>query len=398
MENRKKAGIIVIAVLLVLLILTAVLMLSRGRTPAPAPAPTQAPTEAPAQLPTEAPSPEPTQESEAAPLSRYWSETSLPAQELRDYVAKVTDPAKDSFIPEKDRIAVFDMDGTLTCETYYTYYDTMMFIEFCLHDHPERVSDELKAVAAAIQPGYLADETLARNFAKAYAGMTVGEFSQYAAEFGQKKTASFENMRYIDNFYLPMVELVKFLYDNGFQIYVISGTERTTTRAIVANSPIRDYVTPNHVIGTDFEIKQPGHEDQSSNMDFKYVPGDELVITGGFIQKNLNSNKAIYIEREIGQRPVLAFGNSGSDTSMMNYTIDSRNPYPAQAYMVVADDSVREWGKQDWTTKSADYIAMGYIPISMKNDFAQIYPDGIVPAEEQYRPADFQAGELAPAA
>jgi len=321
------------------------------------------------------------------PLGAYWSENSMPAQELRDYVARVTNPEdKENYIPEKDRIAVFDMDGTLTCETYYTYYDTMMFIEFCLHDHPERVSDELKEVAAAIQPGYLADESLARNFAKAYAGMTVEEFSQYAVEFGRKQTASFENMRYIDNFYLPMVEVVRFLYENGFQIYVISGTERTTTRAIVANSPIKDYVAPNHVIGTDFEVKVKGHEDESSNMNFKYADGDELVLTGGFIQKNLNANKSIYVEREIGQRPVLAFGNSGSDTSMMNYTIDSRNPYPAQAYMVVADDNVREWGKQDWAAKSADYLAMGYIPISMKNDFAQIYPEGIVPAEEQYRP------------
>ncbi len=321
------------------------------------------------------------------PLGTYWSENSVPAQELRDFVARVTNPEdKANFIPEKDRIAVFDMDGTLTCETYYTYYDTMMFIEFCLHDHPERVSDELKEVAAAIQPGYLADESLARYFAKAYAGMTVEEFSEYAVEFGRKQTASFENMRYIDNFYLPMVEVVRFLYENGFQIYVISGTERTTTRAIVANSPIKDYVTPNHVIGTDFEVKVKGHEDESSNMNFKYADGDELVLTGGFIQKNLNANKSIYVEREIGQRPVLAFGNSGSDTSMMNYTIDSRNPYPAQAYMVVADDNVREWGKQDWAAKSADYLAMGYIPISMKNDFAQIYPEGIVPAAEQYQP------------
>ena len=332
----------------------------------------------------------------APPLSRCWSENSVPAKELRDYVAKVTNPEdKENFIPEKDRIAVFDMDGTLTCETYYTYYDTMMFIEFCLHDHPERVSDELKEVAASIQPGYLADESLARNFARAYAGMTVEEFSEYAAAFGQKQTASFENMRYIDNFYLPMVEVVQFLYENGFQIYVISGTERTTTRAIVANSPIKDYVAPNHVIGTVFEVKVKGHEDEASNMNFKYADGDELVLTGGFIQKNLNANKAIYIEREIGQRPVLAFGNSGSDTSMMNYTIDSRNPYPAQAYMVVADDSVREWGRQDWAVKSADYLAMGYIPISMKNDFAVIYPEGIVPAEQQYQP---QVAELAPAA
>ena len=323
------------------------------------------------------------------PLS-LWNEGTGAKNSLIDYVSAVTQEGGADYIPVEDRIAVFDMDGTLACETFYTYYDTMMFIEYCLYDHPERVSDELKAVAASIRPGYLADETLARNFAKAYAGMTVEEFYNYAVEFGQKKTASFDNMRYIDNFYLPMTELVKYLYDNGFEIWVISGTERTTTRAILANSPIRDYVEPEHVIGTDFEVKQRGHEDEPSNMDFKYENGDELVLTGGFIQKNLNGNKSIYVEREIGKRPVLAFGNSGSDTSMMNYAIDARNPYLAQAYMIVADDNEREWGTQDWEAKSADYLAKGFIPISMKTDFAQIYPDGITKAAEQYVPADIQ--------
>ena len=323
------------------------------------------------------------------PLS-LWNEGTGAKNSLIDYVSAVTQEGGADYIPVEDRIAVFDMDGTLACETFYTYYDTMMFIEYCLYDHPERVSDELKAVAASIRPGYLANETLARNFAKAYAGMTVEEFYNYAVEFGQKKTASFDNMRYIDNFYLPMAELVKYLYDNGFEIWVISGTERTTTRAIIANSPIRDYVEPEHVIGTDFEVKQRGHEDEPSNMDFKYENGDELVLTGGFIQKNLNGNKSIYAEREIGKRPVLAFGNSGSDTSMMNYAIDARNPYLAQAYMIVADDNEREWGTQDWEAKSADYLAKGFIPISMKTDFAQIYPDGITKAAEQYVPADIQ--------
>ena len=317
-----------------------------------------------------------------------WTEGSASKQKLIDYVTAVTDESSPDFIPVEDRIAVFDMDGTLACETYYTYYDTMMFIEYCLHDHPDKVSDELKEVAAAIKPGYVADETLARNFAKAYAGMTVEEFYNYAVSFGQKKTASFNNMRYIDNFYRPMVELVKYLYENDFTIYVISGTERTTTRAIIANSPIKEYVTPEHVIGTDFEVKQAGHEEESSNMNYKYENGDELILTGGFVQKNLNSNKTIYIEQEIGQRPVLAFGNSGSDTSMMNYTIDSRNPYKAEAYMIVADDSEREWGTQDWDTKSAEYTEKGYTPISMKNDFSVIYAEGITKAEQQYVPAE----------
>ena len=319
-----------------------------------------------------------------------WNDGTGAKKSLTDYVGAVTKEGSKDFIPVEDRIAVFDMDGTLACETFYTYYDTMMFIEYCLYDHPERVSDELKEVAASIKPGYVADETLARNFAKAFAGLTVEEFYNYAVQFGQKKTASFNNMRYIDNFYLPMVELVKYLYENGFEIWVISGTERTTTRAIVANSPIKDYVAPEHVIGTDFEVKQKGHEDEPSNMNFKYENGDELVLTGGFIQKNLNANKSIYVEREIGKRPVLAFGNSGSDTSMMNYAIDERNHYKAQAYMIVADDNVREWGTQDWEAKSADYISKGFIPISMKDDFAKIYPDGITKAEQQYVPAEAQ--------
>ena len=141
-------------------------------------------------------------------------------------MARVTDPENtEDFIPEKDRIAVFDMDGTLTCETFYTYYDTMMFIEYCLHDHPDLVSDELKEIAASIRPGYLADEALARNFAKAYAGMTMEELYDYAVEFGQKETDSFNNMRYCDCLYLPMAELVEYLYENGFTIYVMSGTE-----------------------------------------------------------------------------------------------------------------------------------------------------------------------------
>ena len=327
-------------------------------------------------------------------MTKYWSVGSAAAESLRNYVAKVTNPDDiDHFIPVEDRIAVFDMDGTLTCETFYTYYDTMMFIEYCLHDHPDRVSQELKDIAASIKPGYTADEALARNFAKAYAGMTIEEFYDYAVEFGRKNTQSFTNMRYNNCCYLPMVELVQYLDENDFTVYVISGTERTTTRAIIAGTPLKDYITPNHVIGTDFEVKQKGHEKEASNMDYKYEDGDDLVLTGGFIQKNLNGNKSLYIEREIGQRPVLAFGNSGSDTSMMNYTIDSRNPYPAEAYMVVADDDVREWGTQDWAEKSAEYKEKGYIPVSMKEDFTQIYPEGIEKAAEQYQEQVSDAAE-----
>ena len=204
MNSNKNNRIIILSIFILVALIAAISFFPRGaKTTAESTAETAA---------------EPAADTAVEPtsaLSTYWAPDSPVAQSLRDYVSKVTDPADtDHFIPVKDRIAVFDMDGTLTCETYYTYYDTMMFIEFCLHDHPERVSDELKEVAAAIKPGYLADESLARNFAKAYAGMSMEEFYNYAVEFGKKPTASFENMRYIDNFYLPMAELVQYLHEN----------------------------------------------------------------------------------------------------------------------------------------------------------------------------------------
>ncbi|MBR6229114.1 MAG: haloacid dehalogenase-like hydrolase [Eubacterium sp.] len=324
---------------------------------------------------------------EKAPtLGQYWSDDSPTAQEIRDYVAKVTNPKDtENFIPVEDRIAVFDMDGTLTCETFFTYYDTMMFIEFCLVDHPERVSEDLKQVARSIAPGYVADESLARNFAKAYAGMTPQELYDYALSFGKKSPVSFTGMRYCDGYFLPMLEIVKYLSENDFTIYVSSGTERTTTRAILAQSPLGQYISPEHVMGTQFEVKLKGHETVSSDMDVKYNAGDQLVYTGGFVQKNLNSSKVIVIEREIGKKPVLCFGNSGSDSSMMAYTID-QNKYPAESFMLIADDNVRDWPNQDFAEKSAEFGAMGFHCISTKNEFKQMYIDGVEKGASQTAP------------
>lgn len=69
----------------------------------------------------------PKAETKAAPLTTYWTSDPSAAQSLRDYAAQVTDPTNGAgSVPDKDRIAVFDMDGTLTCETYYTCHGAVM--------------------------------------------------------------------------------------------------------------------------------------------------------------------------------------------------------------------------------------------------------------------------------
>ena len=54
-----------------------------------------------------------------------WNENAESLKTLVSYVESVTDPKSADFIPEADRVATFDMDGTLCAElnpTYLEYY------------------------------------------------------------------------------------------------------------------------------------------------------------------------------------------------------------------------------------------------------------------------------------
>lgn len=52
-----------------------------------------------------------------------WNQDSAVLTKLTDYVDSVTDESSKDFIPVEDRIAVFDFDGTLFCETFPIYFE-----------------------------------------------------------------------------------------------------------------------------------------------------------------------------------------------------------------------------------------------------------------------------------
>ncbi|MBO7403320.1 MAG: S-layer homology domain-containing protein, partial [Clostridia bacterium] len=52
-----------------------------------------------------------------------WTADAQAKAALIDYVVSATDPSMETFIPAEDRIAVFDLDGTLFCETDPNYFD-----------------------------------------------------------------------------------------------------------------------------------------------------------------------------------------------------------------------------------------------------------------------------------
>ena len=82
------------------------------------------------------------------------------------------------------------------------------------------------------------------------------------------------------------------------------------------------------------------------------------------------------IVREIGVQPVLAFGNSFTDASMLNYVLEN-NPHKSLGFMLLCDDTEREYGNVEKARKLCDACsANGWIPVSMRNDWTTIYGDG----------------------
>ena len=115
----------------------------------------------------------------------------------------------------------------------------------------------------------------------------------------------------------------------------------------------------------------------TDGLDYVYDDDDELVLGGEFLVKNLKMNKVSVIMQEIGQQPVLSFGNSTGDASMAEY-VTSGNPYRSLAFMLCCDDTVRENGSEEKAQKMFDLCAeYDWLPISMKNDWSTIYGDGV---------------------
>ena len=88
-------------------------------------------------------------------------------------------------------------------------------------------------------------------------------------------------------------------------------------------------------------------------------------------------NKVELIAQEIGKKPVLCFGNSSGDISMAQYVLND-NKYLSDAYMLLADDSQREYGNEENALKAKEtFENLGCITISMKNDFKTIYGEDV---------------------
>jgi hypothetical protein len=288
-------------------------------------------------------------------------------QALLDFVARVTDEAGADFVPPAERVATFDNDGTLWCEQ--PAYIQLMFVidrvKALAPEHPEWQSempfaailhDDLAALKG------ISEQEATALLAATHAGMTTAEFARIAGEWLATAQHPRFDRPFIACVYQPQLELLAFLRGNGFQTWIVSGGGIEFMRAI----PLEVYgIPPEQIIGS------------SGNLEFALRDGEPVFVKLPQISAIDNeAGKPININLHIGRRPLLAFGNTDGDAEMLQYTKPSDDAGPRLGLLVYHDDAEREYAYDN--TFSADLMReageRGWIVVSMKEDWAQIFP------------------------
>ena len=317
----------------------------------------------------------------ADPLS-LWTENAPAKTALVSYVETVTDESSSDFIPVENRIAVFDMDGTILCETDPYYFDHCILVYRVLEDpdYKDKASAFEKDVATRLQAKFDGDKTVevsmvehGQAVASAFKGMTIGEFEAYVKAFKDQPAPGYNGMTRGEAFYKPMLQIIDYLQANDFKVYIVSGTDRLIVRGLIDGSVD---IPRNQLIGSDetlVALNQGGEDGEV----YTFTDKDKVITGGEFIIKNLNMNKVTSIMTEIGIQPVLSFGNSTGDAAMAEFTTTD-NKYKSLAFMLCCDDLERENCNASKAEKMFDLCnEFDWIAVSMKNDWTTIYGEGV---------------------
>lgn len=273
------------------------------------------------------------------------------------------------FVPPAERIAVFDNDGTLWCEK--PYYTQLAFafdrLRALAADHPEwrekqpfkaALENDLKKVLA----GPVADRLTL--FGASHAGMTTEEFEIIVNDWiAQARHPRFKR-GYTDLSYQPMLEVLAYLRDREFKAYIVSGGGVEFMRPWSE----RVYgIPPERVIGSSIKLAYTLRADKPEVLRLPEI---------AFIDDK--EGKPVGIQRAIGRRPLMAFGNSDGDYEMLLWT--TTGPGRRFGLIVHHTDADREYaydkdsavGRLDKAL--AESASRGWTVADMKKDWNQVFP------------------------
>jgi phosphoglycolate phosphatase-like HAD superfamily hydrolase len=288
---------------------------------------------------------------------------------ITDFVARVTAQGGTDFVPPAERIAVFDNDGTLWCEqpVYFQVAFAVVHVKAMAPNHPEwKGQQPFKAFLSGDRTA-LAEQGrngLLTLMAAAHSGMTTDEFAKSVADWlGSAKHPRF-NRPYNELIYQPMVELLAYLRANGFKTFIVSGGGVEFMRVWAEKA----YgIPPEQVVGSSGVVKF--QIDTSGKPSLLKTPKIEFVDDG--------PGKPVGINRFIGRRPILAFGNSDGDQQMLQWTMAGSGA--RFAGIVHHTDSTREYAydhpsKVGQLDKAWDEAkAKGWTVVDMKQDWKKVF-------------------------
>lgn len=282
------------------------------------------------------------------------------------FVEGVTDPGSDTYVTPADRIAVFDNDGTLWAEQPVYFQIAFAIDQVKKMDASALTSGALKAAAVGDVEGILASgkEGLLEVLAAAHSGMSVSEFQASVAAWMDEARHPTTGRRYDSMIYQPMLELLVYLRDQGFDTYIVSGGGIDFIRVLAPDAYGIDRA---QVVG--------------SSLVTAYVVGD----AGPMLMKKpelfFNDDKAgkpVAINHHIGKRPIFAGGNSDGDFEMLEWTTSGDGP--GFGLYVHHTDGAREWaydreGHIGVLNRGLDEGAeRGWHFADMATDWAVIFP------------------------
>jgi len=298
-----------------------------------------------------------------------WNEGEAKSRILA-FVASVTDPASDQYLPPEERIATFDNDGTLWAEQpiYFQLVFALDRIRAEASAHPEWQEDPTFQAVLSDDPKALSGlhlQDVLKIVTASHAGMTDVEFqAQTEAWLASARHPRFD-AGYSTLVYQPMLELLRFLRDEGFQTWICSGGGIDFVRAFAEGV----YgIPPEQVIGSGVakEFSTEGGAAHFSRLPKLLEPVND------------KEGKPVWISRHIGRRPVLAVGNSDGDLAMLRYSVAGAGP--SLGVLIRHDDAEREWAydRDSHVGRLAEGLdtatTEGWLIVSMKGDFARIFP------------------------
>ncbi|BAN27376.1 putative nonspecific acid phosphatase NapD-like protein (plasmid) [Caballeronia insecticola] len=284
------------------------------------------------------------------------------------FVNDVTREGSPTYVPPDERIAVFDNDGTLWSEQplYFQFMFLLDEVRAAAPKHPEWRDNPAFLALAAHDQAALEDhkKELIKLIAVANSGMTVDEYDSAIRAWLASAKHPTLHRPYTQLVYQPQLELLAYLRANGFKTFIVSGGTIEFMRVFAE----RVYgIPPEQVIGSSQVVK---YEMRDGKPTLIREPKLDFVDDG--------PGKPVGIYRNIGKKPVLAFGNSDGDLQMLQYTAGQTGPH--LALLVHHDDAAREFaydrqskiGKLDRAWDEA--LAKGWVVVSMKDDWNVIYP------------------------